>query len=50
VTETSFTGLYMDNNLPLLERERMSDTKMVDYLAHCFGEKMRKADVQVIEP
>jgi rhamnose utilization protein RhaD (predicted bifunctional aldolase and dehydrogenase) len=22
--------------VPLLERERMCDTKMVDYLAHCF--------------
>ena len=36
VTEASFTGLYLDDVLPLLERERMSDTEMVDYLAHCF--------------
>jgi len=36
VTEASFTGLYMDDILPLLERERMSDAEMVDYLAHCF--------------
>ena len=35
-TEGSFTGLYLDDILPLLERERMSDTEMVDYLAHCF--------------
>src|SRR5579871_574961 len=30
----SFTGLYLDDLLPLLERERMSDTEMVAYLAH----------------
>ena len=40
-TETSFTGLLMDDLLPLLERERMSDTEMVDYLAHCFFEPGR---------
>jgi len=38
VTETSFTGLFLYDVLPLLERERMSDTEMVDYLAHCFYE------------
>jgi len=36
VTDRSFTGLYLDDVLPLLERERMSDTDMVAYLAHCF--------------
>src|SRR5207245_8691435 len=36
VTEASFTGLYLDDVLPLLERERSSDAEMVDYLAHCF--------------
>ncbi len=41
VTEASFTGLYMDDILPLLERERMSDTDMVAYLAHCFYEPGR---------
>src|SRR5450755_5079180 len=41
VTEASFTGLYMDDVLPLLERERMSDVAMVDYLAHCFYEPGR---------
>src|SRR5258706_3237152 len=41
VTEASFTGLYLDDVLPLLERERMSDTEMVDYLAHCFYEPSR---------
>src|SRR5437763_11091160 len=41
VTEDSFTGLYMDDILPLLERERMSDAEMVDYLAHCFYEPGR---------
>src|SRR5947209_1516271 len=41
VTEASFTGLYMDDILPLLERERMSDSEMVDYLAHCFYEPGR---------
>lgn len=41
VTEASFTGLYLDDVLPLLERERMSDGEMVDYLAHCFYEPGR---------
>jgi rhamnulose-1-phosphate aldolase/alcohol dehydrogenase len=41
VTEASFTGLYLDDVLPLLERGRMSDTEMVDYLAHCFYEPGR---------
>ncbi len=40
-TETSFTGLLLDHLLPLLERERMSDSEMVDYLAHCFLEPGR---------
>jgi rhamnulose-1-phosphate aldolase/alcohol dehydrogenase len=35
-TTASFTGLYLDDITPLLERVRMSDSKMVDYLAHCF--------------
>ncbi|MGH2389705.1 MAG: bifunctional aldolase/short-chain dehydrogenase [Chloroflexota bacterium] len=35
VTEASFAGVYMEDMLPLLERERMSDVEMVDYLAHC---------------
>lgn len=37
----SFTGLYLDDITPLLERERMSDTDMVDYLAHCFYDPAR---------
>jgi len=41
VTEASFTGLFLEDVLPLLERERMSDTEMVDYLAHCFYEPGR---------
>lgn len=41
VTEASFTGLFLDDVLPLLERERMSDSEMVDYLAHCFYEPGR---------
>ena len=41
VTDASFTGLYLEDVLPLLERERMSDTEMVDYLAHCFFEPGR---------
>ena len=41
VTEASFTGLYLDDILPLIERERMSDTEMVAYLAHCFFEPGR---------
>lgn len=41
VTSASFTGLYLDDILPLLEREQMSDTEMVDYLAHCFYEPGR---------
>ncbi|GCE22191.1 bifunctional aldolase/short-chain dehydrogenase [Dictyobacter kobayashii] len=35
-TEESFTGLYLDDLLPLLEREQMSDAEMVTYLGHCF--------------
>ncbi|GCE29622.1 putative oxidoreductase YuxG [Dictyobacter alpinus] len=35
-SEASFTGLYLDDLLPLLEREQMSDSEMVAYLAHCF--------------
>ncbi|HJT59605.1 MAG TPA: bifunctional aldolase/short-chain dehydrogenase [Ktedonobacteraceae bacterium] len=41
VSEASFTGLYLDDVLPLLEREHMSDSEMVDYLAHCFYEPAR---------
>jgi rhamnulose-1-phosphate aldolase/alcohol dehydrogenase len=41
VSEASFTGLYLEDVLPLLERERMSDSEMVDYLAHCFFEPGR---------
>nr|HET6903166.1 bifunctional aldolase/short-chain dehydrogenase [Ktedonobacteraceae bacterium] len=41
VTEASFTGLYLEVVLPLLERERMSDSEMVEYLAHCFYEPGR---------
>lgn len=40
-TEASFTGLLLDDLLPLLDRERMSDGEMVDYLAHCFLEPGR---------
>ena len=36
VTEASFTGLYLDDLLPLVERERMSDAEMVAYLGNCF--------------
>src|SRR5260221_8170756 len=35
-TAASFTGLYLNDITLLLERERMSDTDMVAYLAHCF--------------
>ncbi|HET8913318.1 MAG TPA: bifunctional rhamnulose-1-phosphate aldolase/short-chain dehydrogenase, partial [Ktedonobacteraceae bacterium] len=41
VTPASFTGLHLDDVVPLLERERMSDSEMVDYLAHCFYEPGR---------
>src|SRR6266699_96983 len=41
VTEASLPGLFLEDVLPLLERERMSDTEMVDYLAHCFYEPGR---------
>ena len=40
-TRASFTGLYLDDLLPLLERERLSDVEMVDYLARCFFEPGR---------
>jgi len=38
---SSFTGLRLDELLPLLERERLSDTEMVDYLARCYVEPNR---------
>src|SRR5579863_9293066 len=41
VTDGSFTGLYLDDLLPLLEREKLSDTEMVAYLSHCFLEPGR---------
>jgi rhamnulose-1-phosphate aldolase/alcohol dehydrogenase len=41
VTPASFTGLYLDDILPLLARERMGDSEMVAYLAHCFYEPGR---------
>src|SRR5579872_5914849 len=41
VSEASFTGLLLEDLLPLLERERMSDSDMVNYLAHCFYEPGR---------
>lgn len=40
-TATSFTGLLLDDLLPLLERKRLSDSEMVEYLAHCFYEPGR---------
>lgn len=40
-TQASFSGLFLDDLLPLLERERMSDSEMVEYLAHCFYEPGR---------
>jgi rhamnulose-1-phosphate aldolase/alcohol dehydrogenase len=40
-TDGSFTGLFLDDLLPLLEREKMSDSEMVSYLAHCFYEPGR---------
>lgn len=40
-SEASFTGLLLDELLPLLDREQMSDSEMVDYLAHCFFEPGR---------
>ncbi len=41
VTDASFTGLYLSDVMLLLEREHMSDTDMVNYLAHCFYEPGR---------
>ncbi len=41
VSEASFTGLYLHDVLLLLERESMSDSEMVEYLAHCFYEPGR---------
>lgn len=35
VTRKSFTPLYLDDVLPLLEREAMSDEEMVAYLGNC---------------
>lgn len=36
VVQGSFTGLSLDDLMPLQARERMSDSEMIDYLAHCF--------------
>ncbi len=41
VTERSFTGLYLDEIAPLVERPTMSDTEMVEYLSHCFYDPTR---------
>jgi len=41
VTGASFTGLRLDDLLPLLERERMSDTDMVAYLGYCYSQPGR---------
>jgi rhamnulose-1-phosphate aldolase/alcohol dehydrogenase len=41
VTERSFTGLYLDEITPLVERQTMSDTEMVEYLSHCFYDPTR---------
>ena len=41
VTERSFTGLYLDDLAPLVERPIMSDTDMVAYLAHCYFDPTR---------
>lgn len=35
VTRKGFTPIYLDDVLPLLERDAMSDEEMVGYLAHC---------------
>ncbi len=35
VTRQGFAGLAMDDMLPLMQREEMSDEQMVDYLRHC---------------
>ncbi|MCL6489457.1 MAG: bifunctional aldolase/short-chain dehydrogenase [Alicyclobacillus mali] len=37
-TEKSFTALRLDEVLPLMERDAMTDEEMVDYLAHCMVE------------
>ncbi|CAG0993310.1 Sorbitol-6-phosphate 2-dehydrogenase [Anaerolineae bacterium] len=35
ITRKGFTALRLDDTLPLLERDTMSDDEMVSYLAHC---------------
>ncbi|MEK4485111.1 class II aldolase/adducin family protein [Psychrobacillus sp. FSL H8-0484] len=35
ITEQDFSGLYLEELLPLLELDSMSDEDMVDYLANC---------------
>ncbi|WP_067934176.1 bifunctional aldolase/short-chain dehydrogenase [Alicyclobacillus kakegawensis] len=34
-TEKNFTALRLDDIMPLLERDELSDEEMVEYLAHC---------------
>lgn len=35
IKESQFTGLKLDDILPLVEREEMDDQEMVEYLSHC---------------
>ena len=37
-TEQSFTALRLDEVLPLMDRDAMTDEEMVEYLAHCMVE------------
>lgn len=45
----NFTGLRLDDILPLLEREEMSDEEMVAYLSHCMiDSKHPRASIETL--
>lgn len=49
ITKPGFTGLTMDDILPLLEREDMSDEEMTAYLAHCILDaKMPRQSIETL--
>jgi rhamnulose-1-phosphate aldolase/alcohol dehydrogenase len=49
VTAADFPGLYLDDLLPLRERDQMSDEEMVDYLARCLTDpKARRPSIETL--
>ena len=49
ITRAGFAGLTMDDIIPLLEREEMSDEEMTAYLAHCILDaKMPRQSIETL--